>query len=355
MRSFKNRAGWSPAKGPEDADFIWSQYSKKVFFDLEHSRSKPRTLNHLGNNSCLVTKNGLYNSLRLHHATEATDLWRSVPLTFHLKSGTDDPERDRFQQAVAKDSADAQREREKGNVGGTVDGDSRRDGNSGGTTTNNTTTNNTTETKKTMQTSTPPPKYWIVKPASATNRGVGIRVFDNATEVLNLVDKYHSAKQKDEQQDGTTAATTTTTATTATTTTATATTATAATTPALPQGPHKGKKKGTPPTTTSTSIATAKKKRKGHREWVVQRYIHNPLLYKGRKFDIRVFVLLVSKGYGKRTECYVFNDGYLRTSSTKFSLDPKKLSNSLIHLTNDGKKAVGAVGWMGVVDVVVDA
>jgi hypothetical protein len=50
VRSFRTRSGWSPAKVPEDADFIWSQYSRKALFDLGHSRSKPRTLNHLCNN-----------------------------------------------------------------------------------------------------------------------------------------------------------------------------------------------------------------------------------------------------------------------------------------------------------------
>ena len=38
----------------------------------------------------------------------------------------------------------------------------------------------------------------------------------------------------------------------------------------------------------------------------------------------------------KHLTCYLYTEGYLRTSSVKFSLDEKKLKNILMHLTNDG-------------------
>ena len=62
----------------------------------------------------------------------------------------------------------------------------------------------------------------------------------------------------------------------------------------------------------------------------MQRYIENPALFKGRKFDIRVFALVTSingslKGYN-------YLEGYLRTSGREFNL---RSFNKFIHLTND--------------------
>jgi tubulin monoglycylase TTLL3/8 len=44
--------------------------------------------------------------------------------------------------------------------------------------------------------------------------------------------------------------------------------------------------------------------------WVVQKYIEKPLLYYGRKFDIRVWVIVTG-----RNEIYFYRKGYIRTSS----------------------------------------
>jgi tubulin monoglycylase TTLL3/8 len=44
--------------------------------------------------------------------------------------------------------------------------------------------------------------------------------------------------------------------------------------------------------------------------WVVQKYIEKPLLYYGRKFDIRVWVIVTG-----RNEIYFYRKVYIRTSS----------------------------------------
>ena len=61
--------------------------------------------------------------------------------------------------------------------------------------------------------------------------------------------------------------------------------------------------------------------------FVIQKYIEHPLLFRGHKFDIRVFVFLSHK-----QELFVFKDSYVRLSSLPY--DPKK-KNYLIHLTNN--------------------
>ena len=66
------------------------------------------------------------------------------------------------------------------------------------------------------------------------------------------------------------------------------------------------------------------------RTFIVQRYIENPALYKNRKFDIRCFALVTS--VNSNMKGFVYDDGYLRTSSREFDL---RNFSRVIHLTND--------------------
>jgi hypothetical protein len=61
--------------------------------------------------------------------------------------------------------------------------------------------------------------------------------------------------------------------------------------------------------------------------WVIQKYIERPLLYKQRKFDIRVWALITSK-----SQLYYYTKGYLRTSSEMYTVDSKY---NYVHLTNN--------------------
>jgi hypothetical protein len=64
--------------------------------------------------------------------------------------------------------------------------------------------------------------------------------------------------------------------------------------------------------------------------FVVQKYVERPLLFEGRKFDVRVWVLVTQK-----LKVYFFREGYIRTSSSAFSLNPSTLTSPYIHLTNN--------------------
>ena len=70
-------------------------------------------------------------------------------------------------------------------------------------------------------------------------------------------------------------------------------------------------------------------------EWVVQKYIEKPLLYAGRKFDVRIFVMLESTSATRSSELgfsiYAHREGYGRTSAEPFNLDE---THSSMHLTN---------------------
>ena len=68
--------------------------------------------------------------------------------------------------------------------------------------------------------------------------------------------------------------------------------------------------------------------------FVVQKYIERPLLYRGRKFDIRVWTLANHKN-----DLFFYKRGYLRTSSDDYNL---KNGNNYVHLTNNCLQKFGS-------------
>lgn len=67
--------------------------------------------------------------------------------------------------------------------------------------------------------------------------------------------------------------------------------------------------------------------------WVIQKYLEKPLLYKNRKFDIRVWAVVTSN-----SDFFFYNTGYIRTSSFEYSvhIDKNDDENSkFTHLTNN--------------------
>lgn len=63
---------------------------------------------------------------------------------------------------------------------------------------------------------------------------------------------------------------------------------------------------------------------------IVQRYIENPLLINGKKFDIRVFMIIsCMKPY-----LVLYNHGYARLSLNQYTTDDYE-NNLVTHLTNN--------------------
>ena len=63
------------------------------------------------------------------------------------------------------------------------------------------------------------------------------------------------------------------------------------------------------------------------------KYLEKPLLYKNRKFDIRVWVVVTQE-----FEIYFYKDGYLRTASTVYDMSD---DNNYTHLTNNCLQCYG--------------
>lgn len=77
-----------------------------------------------------------------------------------------------------------------------------------------------------------------------------------------------------------------------------------------------------------------------HNTFIIQKYIERPLLICGRKFDIRVWVLL-----DQDHNLHFFKEGYIRTSASIFSIDSEHIDNAAVHLTNNAvQKALDSYG-----------
>eukprot|EP00002_Diphylleia_rotans_P011928 TRINITY_DN2346_c0_g1_i11.p1 TRINITY_DN2346_c0_g1~~TRINITY_DN2346_c0_g1_i11.p1 ORF type:complete len:435 (+),score=83.57 TRINITY_DN2346_c0_g1_i11:131-1306(+) len=65
--------------------------------------------------------------------------------------------------------------------------------------------------------------------------------------------------------------------------------------------------------------------------YVICRYIDNPLLIGGKKFDMRIYVLVTSY---RPLMAYLYQEGFCRFCSVNYNADLSEIDNPFIHLTN---------------------
>lgn len=65
--------------------------------------------------------------------------------------------------------------------------------------------------------------------------------------------------------------------------------------------------------------------------YVVSRYIEQPLLVGGKKFDLRMYVLVLSY---RPLQAFVYREGFARFCNVKYSSDVDDMANPFMHLTN---------------------
>lgn len=66
--------------------------------------------------------------------------------------------------------------------------------------------------------------------------------------------------------------------------------------------------------------------------YVISRYIDNPLLIGGKKFDVRLYVLVTS--YRPSLVAYIYREGFARFCNVNYSNEIEDIGNKFMHLTN---------------------
>ncbi|OON17264.1 Tubulin-tyrosine ligase family protein [Opisthorchis viverrini] len=73
--------------------------------------------------------------------------------------------------------------------------------------------------------------------------------------------------------------------------------------------------------------------------YVISRYIDNPLLIGGKKFDLRLYILVTSF---RPLKAYIYKLGFCRFCTVKYNTDVTELDNMFVHLTNVSIQKHGA-------------
>jgi len=69
----------------------------------------------------------------------------------------------------------------------------------------------------------------------------------------------------------------------------------------------------------------------GPEPYIIQRYIDNPLLIGGKKFDLRVYCLVTSF---VPLVCYLYRSGFARFTTARYTNDTSFIDSAIVHLTN---------------------
>lgn len=79
--------------------------------------------------------------------------------------------------------------------------------------------------------------------------------------------------------------------------------------------------------------------------YVISRYIENPLLIGGKKFDLRLYVLV--NGWNPLI-AYRYKQGFCRFCTVKYNLDVEDLDNNFMHLTNVSIQKYGVIKYLNI-------
>ena len=64
---------------------------------------------------------------------------------------------------------------------------------------------------------------------------------------------------------------------------------------------------------------------------MLEKYIYNPHLINKKKYDLRIYLLVT--GFSP-LKVYIYENGLVRFCSEDFDIDPDKLNNNYVHVTN---------------------
>jgi tubulin polyglutamylase TTLL1 len=67
------------------------------------------------------------------------------------------------------------------------------------------------------------------------------------------------------------------------------------------------------------------------RNYVISKYLDSPLLIGGKKFDMRLYVLVTSY---RPLRAYISKEGFCRFCTVKYNANMSDMDNMFVHLTN---------------------
>jgi Tubulin-tyrosine ligase family len=386
LQALRCRPWWSPVNTTDaanSANLCWEMYKEKRSFAARAALppGHRRAINHLENTSALVTKKGLYYSLKAHCQLTGADLWSIIPKTWHLlpQQPVAAASTDSVPASALPESIDSERAAWVAYYDAVIAAAAA-----------------STISAAEPETADAPPAapLWIVKPAALANRGCGIRVLATQAAVLAMIDSSSNSSSGASSSSSSSRRS------------SSSSVAAAASSSKKElllrrklQRRHSTNSTNSSNTnssnTNSSSVSSSSSSSAVRHGYIVQQYITSPLLVSGRKFDVRCFVLLVAaaparrrkllvqtcgespvtdvatdvrEGAGKccnsansssisgtsssggtgtssvssELRAYVHCDAYARTSSTPFSTAVRTLGDRRMHLTNDAVQKGGS-------------
>lgn len=282
----KRRCWWhcisrdeEPNSTTSSASFIWEQYRNWIRYqDKSHENIM---LNHIKHNNKLVSKKGLYYSLKEYCKLNNTDLLDIVPRTFFLSSVSCSNRTNEIVDDMEEFLLYNKNYERNNNV--SIKSDSTINSNDSVTPSIN------------EQIKEP---IWILKPSARTNQGFGITVVNGLKNALDIVQRENIVYKTNDIK-------------------------------VLHQQISNKCTNKKVKLNALSSLANRKADQEG---WIVQEYMERPLLVSQRKFDIRCYCL-VTHSTRNNLAAYWYTDAYIRTSSKAYSLD--NIDDIETHLTND--------------------
>ena len=274
-------------------NFKWQPFSKGLRFD-QLSMSQKQMFNHFEFHAEITTKDGIFKNMLNYALRNKLSLFDYVPLTFviNLDGESESPDYDKFAacynilDSAVKSTAEGE---EYDKVFKQI----------------STKLQNISFSKcarssncikaKLQETHFAGRNLWILKP-TGFNRGRGVSVFDSLEKLESLIKEYSEGVA----EDGNT---------------------TTMTVP--PDPPANSEVAGISNLGNLPCIIKTK-------SFVIQKYVERPLLIHDRKFDIRCWALVTDD-----MKLYFFKEGYIRTSSSTYTMDQKDIEKRDIHLTNN--------------------